>query len=170
MNGSGMEPDRVRVRVAREPDAYDIPLPAYATLGAAGMDLCAALPPEQPLTLPVGERVLISTGLRLMIPTGYEGQIRARSGWAARQGIGILNAPGTIDSDFRGVVHILLINWGQSPVLIERGDRIAQLVIAPVVRANIVAVQNYDATLRGEGGFGSTGLSRQDFEETGDET
>ncbi len=165
-----MEIDIVRVQVAREPDAHDIPLPAYATPGAAGMDLYAALPPEQPLTLPVGERVLISTGLRLIIPPGYEGQIRARSGWAARHGIGILNAPGTIDSDFRGVVHILLINWGQSPVLIERGDRIAQLVIAPVVRAHIVAVEDYDMTPRGEGGFGSTGLSRPTFKETGNVT
>ena len=150
--------DAVQLAIVREPDASDMPLPTYATPGAAGMDLHAALPPQQPVTLEPGERVLISTGLRLMIPTGYEGQIRARSGWAARHGIGILNAPGTIDSDFRGVVHILLMNWGRLPVTIHRYDRIAQLVIAPVVRADIVVVEEIDATARGEGGFGSTGL------------
>ena len=151
-------PATVRVAVYREPDAQDMPLPAYATPGAAGLDLHAALPAGQPVTIKPGERVLISTGLRLMLPAGYEGQVRARSGWAAKHGIGILNAPGTIDSDFRGVVHILLMNWGQEPVVIARHARIAQLVIAPVVQAEVVTVAEYDDTPRGEQGFGSTGL------------
>jgi dUTP pyrophosphatase len=146
-----------RVAVYREPIARDLPLPAYATEQAAGMDLHAALSLDQPLTLPPGARALISTGLRIILPPGYEAQVRARSGWAVKHGIGVLNAPGTIDSDFRGVLHVLLINWGQEPFAIQRGDRIAQLVVAPVVRADVIAVETYEGTPRGEGGFGSTG-------------
>ena len=159
MSEAGQETGQplVRVAVYREPSARDLPLPAYATAQAAGMDLHAALPPDQPLNLLPGARALISTGLRIVLPLGYEGQVRARSGWAVRHGIGVLNAPGTIDSDFRGVLHVLLINWGQEPFAIQRGDRIAQLVIAPVVRAEVVAVETVESTPRGEGGFGSTG-------------
>ena len=121
------------------------------------MDLHAALPAAEPLNLAPGERALVTTGLRVILPVGYEGQVRARSGWAVQHGVGVLNAPGTIDSDFRGVIQVLLINWGQAPVVIARGDRIAQLVIAPILRADIVAVETYEDTPRGAGGFGSTG-------------
>lgn len=134
-----------------------MPLPAYATQHAAGMDLYAAIPADLVVTLAPGERVLVTTGIRLILPEGYEGQIRARSGLAVRHGIGILNGPGTIDSDYRGVVQILLINWGENPFEIARGDRIAQLVVAPVVRALPVRVDTYESTQRGENGFGSTG-------------
>jgi len=123
------------------------------------MDLCAALPAESPLTLPPGARALVSTGLRIALPPGYEAQVRPRSGLALRHGIGMVNAPGTIDADYRGVVQVILINWGQEPFTIRRGDRIAQLVIAPVTRALLVETEDLETTRRGEGGFGSTGLA-----------
>ena len=122
------------------------------------MDLSAALPEGEPLTLQPGERALVSTGLRIALPSGYEAQIRPRSGLAARHGIGLLNAPGTIDSDYRGVVKVLLINWGEAPVTFHRGDRIAQMVIAPVTHAVWVEEETLETTERGEGGFGSTGV------------
>ncbi len=147
----------VRVEFARERESEGLPFPAYATVGAAGLDLCAALPAEAPCTLSPGQRVLITTGLRIVLPEGYEGQVRARSGWAVKHGIGVLNAPGTIDSDYRGVVQVLLVNWGQAAFTIERGDRIAQLVVAPVVRAVVVEAETVSETPRGNGGFGSTG-------------
>lgn len=147
----------VQVAFYREPGSHDLPLPTYATEQAAGMDLYAALPADQPLTLQPGQRALITTGLRILLPMGYEGQIRARSGLAVRYGIGVLNAPGTIDSDFRGVLQILLINWGADPFEVQRGNRIAQLIVAPVIHAVAVTVETYDTTPRGEGGFGSTG-------------
>ena len=147
----------VRVEFAREWESEGLPLPAYATPGAAGMDLYAALPADAPCMLMPGERVLITTGLRIVLPEGYEGQVRARSGWAVKHGIGVLNAPGTIDSDYRGIVQVLLVNWGQTAFTIERGDRIAQLVVAPVVRAHVVESEIVSETQRGSGGFGSTG-------------
>lgn len=147
----------VRVGAQREPDALDLPLPAYATEGAAGMDLYAAVPAETPCVLPPGGRALISTGLRIALPPGYEAQVRARSGLAIRHGIGMVNAPGTIDADYRGVVQVILINWGDQPFVVQRGDRIAQLVIAPVLRAVWMETDSLEATERGEGGFGSTG-------------
>lgn len=122
------------------------------------MDVCAALPADSPLTLAPGERALISTGLRIAIPPGYEIQARPRSGLAMRHGIGMVNTPGTIDSDYRGVVGILLINWGAEPVTIRRGDRIAQFVLAPVVQAQWEECNTLNETERGEGGFGSTGI------------
>ena len=148
----------IRVAIQREPEAEGLPLPAYATRDAAGMDVCAALPAESPLTLEPGERALVSTGLRLAIPVGYEMQVRPRSGLAIRHGLGLVNAPGTIDADYRGVVGIVLINWGSESVTIRRGDRIAQWVLAPVVRAQWDESPSLDPTERGAGGFGSTGI------------
>jgi len=149
---------RVVIPVQREPDAEDLPLPSYATQGAAGMDLYAALPANAPQTLQPGERALISTGLRVALPPGYEAQVRPRSGLAHRNGISMVNSPGTIDSDYRGVVRVLLINLGQEAVTLKRGDRIAQLVVAPVVRADWDLTDSLAETVRGDGGFGSTGV------------
>ena len=134
----------------------DLPRPAYESEGAAGMDLRAAL--DESMTLGPGQRALVPTGLRIAIPAGHEGQVRARSGLALRQGLAVLNAPGTIDADYRGELRVILANLGQDPVTLHRGDRIAQLVIAPVVQARVVAVEDLDSTERGQGGFGSTGL------------
>lgn len=149
----------MRVYVAREASAEGLPLPAYATPGSAGMDLYAALTESEPATMAPGARALIPTGIRLHIPPGYEGQVRARSGLALKYGIGLVNAPGTIDSDYRGELRILLINLGDEPFTISRGDRIAQVVVAPVTRAELIVVptDELDNTLRGTGGFGSTG-------------
>lgn len=138
------------------PDAI---LPKYQTKGAAGMDLHAC-PLLGALVPPMG-RILVGTGLSLVIPPGYEGQIRPRSGWALRHGVTVLNSPGTVDSDYRGEVKVLLINLGGEPVEIKRGDRIAQLVIAPVVQATLREVEQLDETERGAGGFGSTGKSNE---------
>lgn len=155
---SQKEVECIRVAIEREPEAEGLPLPAYATRDAAGMDVCAALPAGSPLTLEPGERALVSTGLRLAIPVGYEMQVRPRSGLAIRHGLGLVNAPGTIDADYRGVVGIVLINWGSEAVTIRRGDRIAQWVLAPVVRAQWDESSSLDPTERGAGGFGSTGI------------
>jgi dUTP pyrophosphatase len=130
-----------------------IELPAYKTAGAAGMDLCCA----EDVSLEPMERRLVSTGLRIAIPEGYEGQVRPRSGLAIRHGLTMVNTPGTIDSDYRGEVGIILINLGQERVDLSKGERIAQLVICPVARAAVVRVDSLDETERGEGGFGSTG-------------
>ncbi len=147
----------VQVAVQREPDALDLPLPEYATVGAAGLDLRAAV--EADLMLAPGERALVSAGLRLILPDGYEGQVRPRSGLAWRQGLTLLNAPGTIDSDYRGVVKVILANLGQEAVTVQRGDRIAQLIVAPVARVVWAESSGELAAAegRGEGGFGSTG-------------
>jgi dUTP pyrophosphatase len=133
-------------------------IPSYATGGAAGLDLCAAV--EAPVTLRPGERAAVPTGLAIALPPGHEGQVRPRSGLAARHGVTVLNAPGTIDEDYRGEVKVLLVNLGQSAYTVERGDRVAQLVVAPVTRVDVVEVASVDAlgaTARGDGGFGSTG-------------
>ncbi len=130
-------------------------IPTYATAGSAGLDLRAAIATD--LTLGPGERTAIPTGLKLAVPDGYEGQIRARSGVALRYGIGIPNSPGTVDSDYRGEVAVILVNWSDAPYTIHRGDRIAQLVIAPIVQVEIVEVDNLPASIRGTGGFGHTG-------------
>jgi len=135
----------------------DLPLPAYQSAHAAGLDLLAAVPDTAPITLMPGARALVPTGIAIALPEGYEGQVRPRSGLAARHGIGIVNAPGTIDADYRGEVQVLLINLGSESVVVSRGMRIAQLVIAPVVRAHIVEAESLDKTSRGSGGFGSTG-------------
>lgn len=131
-------------------------LPAYQTPGAAGMDLLAAL--DQDLVLEPLERALVPTGVAVAIPYGYEGQVRARSGRALREGLACINAPGTVDSDYRGELRVILVNLGASPVTLRRGERIAQLVICPVERASIEVVADLDASERGSGGFGSTGL------------
>jgi dUTP pyrophosphatase len=139
------------------PHAVGLPLPAYQSEHAAGLDLMAAVPPAAPLTLTPGARALIPTGLAIALPKGHEGQVRPRSGLAVRHGLAIVNAPGTIDADYRGEVQVLLVNLGSESVTISRGMRIAQLVIAPVVRAHIVEVASLDITPRGSAGFGSTG-------------
>jgi dUTP pyrophosphatase len=151
--------NRSRVRIERLPHARDLPLPSYATHGAAGMDLMAAVPPEAPLRLAPGERVLVPTGLRIGLPHGLEAQVRPRSGLALRAGVTVLNAPGTIDSDYRGEIAVILVHLGQEPFDVRRGDRIAQLVLAPVLQMEWDEGPLDDiATMRGAGGFGSTGL------------
>jgi len=149
----------MRVLIKREPDARDLPLPAYATAGSAGMDLHAAI--DAAVVLEPGRRSLISAGIRIALPEGFEAQIRPRSGLAVKHGLGMVNSPGTIDSDYRGVVKVPLINFGQEAVTINRGDRIAQMVIAPVIRAEWEEVDDVDLpeTLRGDGGFGHTQVS-----------
>ena len=133
------------------------PLPAYETADSAGMDLRAHL--DDSIVLAPGERILIPTGLRLEIPPGYEGQVRPRSGLALKRGLTVLNAPGTIDADYRGELKVLVVNLGAEPIEISRGMRIAQLVISPVAQAEISVVEDLDATERGTGGFGSTGVT-----------
>lgn len=144
-------PPRVRIKKLR-PDAV---VPRYMTAGAAGLDLAAAL--DAPVVIEPGARVAISTGLAMAIPAGFEGQVRPRSGLAKNHGITLVNAPGTIDSDYSGPITVLLINHGREPVTIQHGHRIAQLVIAPVVQAELEEVDELEATERGAGGFGSTG-------------
>lgn len=134
-----------------------VPLPAYATPGSAGLDLCASI--AEPITLMPGEHRHIPTGIAVAIPEGYEGQVRARSGLAAKHGIGMVNGVGTIDSDYRGEVGFLLVNHGVQPFRVEPGMRCAQLVIAPVVRVQLSERRELPGTVRGEGGFGSTGVS-----------
>ena len=145
------------VQVMRLPHGEGLPLPAYETTHAAGMDLRAAVPEDAPLTLAPGGRVAAPTGLVMAIPEGFEGQVRPRSGLALRAGITCLNSPGTIDADYRGEILVILINHGTEPFTIRRGERIAQMVIAPVVQARLVATDSLNETDRGSGGFGSTG-------------
>ena len=149
----------VTVGIVRLEHARDLPLPAYETAGAAGMDLRAAVPEEDPIVLRPGSRVLAPTGLRIAVPEGFEAQVRPRSGLALRSGVTCLNTPGTIDSDYRGEVKVILANLGEENVIIRRGDRIAQLVICPVVRAAWRESEALDDTSRGHGGFGSTGAA-----------
>lgn len=150
-------PTRLDIAIQRLPHAVD--LPVYATDGAAGADLLAATPDDAPITLAPGDIVGVPTGLALALPAGWEGQVRPRSGLARRHGVTVANAPGTIDWDYRGEVLALLINLGRDPFLIERGMRVAQLVICPVAIARWIEVENLDETERGSGGFGSTGLA-----------
>ncbi|MFO0619455.1 MAG: dUTP diphosphatase [Polyangiaceae bacterium] len=145
---------RVIVEVVRR-SGVEVPLPRYETEDAAGMDLRAAL--TEPLDLAPGARKLVPTGIAVAIPRGYEGQVRPRSGLALKHGVTVLNAPGTIDADYRGEIGVVLINLGEAPVTLTPLDRIAQLVIAPVVRAEVVEVRDLAPTARGEGGYGSTG-------------
>lgn len=147
------------IRVLRLPHGADLPLPAYETAGAAGMDLRAALPTDAPLLLGPGERALIPTGLAIQLPEGFEAQVRPRSGLAVKHGVTVLNAPGTVDADYRGEVKVPLINHGEAPFTVARGDRIAQMVVAPVTRAALVEVEFLDDSERGSGGFGSTGIA-----------
>jgi dUTP pyrophosphatase len=147
----------VTIRVAPLPHFEGLALPAYETADAAGMDLRAAVPDDQPMTLKPGERAVVPTGLTIALPAGHEAQVRPRSGLAAKFGITCLNSPGTIDADYRGEVKVILINLGQEAFVIKRGERIAQMVIAPVTRAELNVVAELDETRRGAGGFGSTG-------------
>lgn len=146
------------VEIVRLPHGLDLPLPAYQSEAAAGLDLHAAVPADKPMVIGPGERASVPTGIAIALPTGTEGQVRPRSGLAARHGVTVLNAPGTIDSDYRGELHVLLVNFGEEAFSIVRGMRIAQLVIAPTLRAQLQEVDNLDKTGRGGGGFGSTGL------------
>jgi len=145
----------LQISVAFEPHGEGLPLPAYESDSAAGMDLRAAI--ERPIELLPGTRALVPTGLRIALPPGYEAQIRPRSGLALKHGISLVNTPGTIDADYRGEIKVILINHGEEPFRIERGDRIAQIIFAPVIRAVWRPVRALDETLRGGGGFGHTG-------------
>ncbi len=150
----------VAVPARQLPHAVGLPLPAYQTEGASGLDLMAAVPADAPVTLAPMARALVPTGLVFELPAGTEAQVRPRSGLAMRHGLTVLNSPGTIDSDYRGEVQVLLINLGEAPVTINRGDRIAQMVVAPVTRARLEIVVTLRETERGAGGFGSTGTGK----------
>ena len=150
--------EAVEVRIVRLPDAADLPLPQYQSAQAAGLDLLAAVPENAPVALVPGGRVAIPTGVAIALPPGSEGQIRPRSGLAARHGVTVLNAPGTIDADYRGELQVILVNTGVEPFVIHRRMRIAQLVIAPIIHAKLVETASLDMTDRAAGGFGSTGL------------
>mgnify|MGYP000589334497 CR=1 FL=1 len=151
------------VTLAWLPEAdQSLPLPAYQTAGAAGADVCANFPPERRdgITLAPGARALLPTGLRMAIPAGFEVQVRPRSGLALKHGVTVANPPGTIDSDYRGPLGVILVNLGAEPFHIAHGDRIAQLIVAPVVQAAFDLAESLDETARGAGGFGSTGVGR----------
>ena len=145
----------INLRIQLLPHAMGLDLPEYQTPGSSGIDLRAAV--EEPIIIGRGERVMIPTGLKMEIPVGYEGQVRTRSGLAATRGLVVLNSPGTVDADYRGEVKVILMNLGSEPLTINRGERVAQLVIAPVTRVVITEVEDVNETIRGPGGFGSTG-------------
>ena len=147
----------ITVEVQCLPHTEGLPLPAYQSAHAAGLDLLAAVPESQPLTMQPGQRALVPTGLMIAVPPGHEAQVRPRSGLAFKHGVTVLNSPGTVDADYRGEVSVLLINHGDEPFTIRRGERIAQLVIAAVTQADLVVVASLSSTDRGSGGFGSTG-------------
>jgi dUTP pyrophosphatase len=147
----------IAVRIARLPHGAGLPLPQYQSALAAGLDLLAAVPADAAVALAPGGRAVIPTGIAIALPPGSEGQIRPRSGLAARHGVTVLNAPGTIDADYRGELQIILVNLGSEPFVVQRGMRIAQLVIAPIQRAKIVESDSLDSTARAAGGLGSTG-------------
>ena len=149
----------LQIRIQRLAHAEGLPLPAYETQGSAGMDLRAAVADGAPLVIRPGAREMVPTGLCIAVPQGFEAQVRPRSGLAARQGVTCLNTPGTVDSDYRGEVKVILINLGEQDALVRRGDRIAQMVICPVVQADWLQVETLDQTARGSGGFGSTGAA-----------
>ena len=150
------------VEIVRLPHGSGLPLPAYQSAAAAGLDLVAAVPEGQPVSIAPGRYAMIPTGIAVALPPGTEGQVRPRSGLAAKHGVTVLNSPGTIDSDYRGEVSVILINHGQNNFTVERGMRIAQLVIAQVVSARLRLVEKLDETARGDGGFGSTGTKSVD--------
>ncbi len=149
--------DKIPVKIKFLHDDNDLPLPTYESEGSSGMDIRANV--KEPVVLKAGEKKLVSTGLAISIPPGYEAQIRPRSGLALRYGIGMVNSPGTIDSDYRGEIGIILINWGTEAFTIKRGDRIAQMIVTRVYRADLVETDDLDATSRGQGGFGHTGVT-----------
>jgi dUTP pyrophosphatase len=145
------------VDVRQLPHGEGLPLPAYQSADAAGLDLLAAVPEDKPVALAPGTYAMIPTGLVIALPSGFEAQVRPRSGLAAKRGVTVLNSPGTVDADYRGEVCVLLINHGKAPFTIRRGERIAQMVIAPVVQAQLAVATSLTSTARGGGGFGSTG-------------
>jgi dUTP pyrophosphatase len=147
----------VKVEIRQLPHGEGLALPAYQSADAAGLDLLAAVPEETPLVLAPGKHAMVPTGLAIALPPGFEAQVRPRSGLAARHGVTVLNSPGTIDADYRGEISVILINHGAAPFSIRRGERIAQMVIAPVMQAQLVPVTSLATTDRGSGGFGSTG-------------
>jgi dUTP pyrophosphatase len=147
----------VKLEVLQLPNGAGLALPAYQSALAAGLDLLAAVPEDAPVVLAPGKYALVPTGLSIALPPGYEAQVRPRSGLAAKHGVTVLNAPGTVDADYRGEIGVPLINHGEVPFTIRRGERIAQMVIASVVQAELVPVTTLSATARGSGGFGSTG-------------
>jgi dUTP pyrophosphatase len=147
----------IKVQIRQLPHGDGLPLPAYQSAHAAGLDLLAAVADAEPLTLAPGRHALVPTALAIALPEGFEAQVRPRSGLAAKHGVTVLNSPGTIDADYRGEIQVILINHGSEPVVIRRGERIAQMVIAPVVQAELVPVESLSSTNRGSGGFGSTG-------------
>ena len=151
MNGT------VKVDIRQLPHGEGLALPAYQSADAAGLDLLAAVPQDAPLVLAPGKHAMVPTGLAIALPSGFEAQVRPRSGLAAKHGVTVLNSPGTIDADYRGEINVILINHGEAPFPIRRGERIAQMVIAPVVQAQLVPVSSLSDTGRGSGGFGSTG-------------
>jgi dUTP pyrophosphatase len=148
----------LELRIKRLPHGAGLPPPSYQSAGAAGFDLVAAVPADAPTVLPPGGRALIPTGLAMEIAPGYEAQTRPRSGLALKHGVTVLNAPGTIDSDYRGEVGVILINHGDAPFEIRRGDRIAQMIVAPAPQATLIEVDELSSTARDAGGFGSTGV------------
>jgi dUTP pyrophosphatase len=147
----------IKVDIQQLPHAEGLALPAYQSADAAGLDLVAAVPDDAPMVLAPGKHAMIPTGLTIALPSGYEAQVRPRSGLAAKHGVTVLNSPGTVDADYRGEICVLLINHGEAAFPIKRGERIAQMVIAPVTRAELVPATSLSATDRGSGGFGSTG-------------
>ena len=147
------------VPIVRLPHGADLPLPAYESALAAGMDLRAAVPEDEPLVLRPGARFAVPTGLAFALPPGFEGQVRPRSGLAFKHGVTCLNSPGTVDADYRGEVKVILINLGAEDFTVRRGDRIAQMIVAPVIQAALTEVTDLDETARGVGGFGSTGAA-----------
>jgi dUTP pyrophosphatase len=147
----------IAVQVQQLPHAQGLDLPAYQSAHAAGLDLLAAIPDQAPVVLAPGGHAMIPSGLMIALPPGYEAQVRPRSGLAARHGVTVLNAPGTVDADYRGEISVLLINHGEAPFTVRRGERIAQMVIAPVTHAELTPVATLPGTARGSGGFGSTG-------------
>jgi dUTP pyrophosphatase len=157
----------VEMRIVRLPHARDLPVPQYQSALAAGLDLIAAVPADAPVEIPPGGRALIPNGIAIALPAGHEGQIRPRSGFAARRGITVLNSPGTVDADYRGEVQVILINLGAEAFVVRRGMRVAQLVIAPVTQVEIVEVAALPPTERAAGGLGSTGLEANAGNERG---
>jgi len=149
----------MELRVIRLPHGADLPLPAYHSAQAAGLDLIAAVPADRPIKIPPGARVSVPTGIAIAVPTGHEGQIRPRSGIALRYGVTVLNAPGTIDADYRGEILVILINHGTEIFEVRRGTRIAQLVVAPIQQAKLVEAVSVGGTERKSGGYGSTGMA-----------
>jgi dUTP pyrophosphatase len=151
----------LEVRVTRLPHGKDLPLPEYQTAQAAGLDLLAAIPADKSVTIMPMNRAMIPTGLAIALPAGTEAQVRPRSGLAAKNGVTVLNSPGTIDADYRGEVAVILVNLGEEPFTVTRGMRIAQMIIAPVSHARLTEVDSLDETARGAGGFGSTGTQKK---------